>query len=418
MLTQTVSVPQRAFFGDSQLDLEFPRAWEVVVKPMSGWDAPALTADQMRAALAKPYGTAPLRELAKGKREAVIIFDDMSRPTPTSVIWPLVVEELHAAGMVDDQIRFIVALGMHGAHSREDFVRKLGEEALRRFPVYNHNPYEHVTYVGDTRQGTPVEVNNEVMACDLRIGIGSILPHPFAGFGGGPKLILPGVVSYRTITHNHGPLQTALRQGGAGPILLPGFSRNPIWLDMADAARLAGLDFKVDAILNGHRQVVGLYAGDFEAEWDEGVKLAKRVYSTEPVPDADIVVSNAYGKANEGMISAWSPNQTIGKPKDQVVIITSPQGTVVHYLLGDFGSKAVGTLARSRALPPNVDRLMVYTPYPERSAKLMFSSVAGDIQVTEWSDVIRRLSEKHPGSAKVAVYPDMTVQYIPSAGAA
>jgi len=413
---QTVRVPQRAYYGDSELELELPANWEVVLKPMPGWDAPALSNDQIRAALAHPYGSPPLRELARGKREAVIIFDDMSRPTPTSVLWPLVVEELHAAGMIDDQIRFIVGLGMHGSHTREDMVRKLGEEALRRFPVYNHNPYEHVTYVGDTRQGTPVEVNNEVWACDLRIGIGSILPHPFAGFGGGPKLILPGVVSARTITHNHGPLQTAIRARAAGT-LAPGHLRNEIWQDMADAARLAGLHFKVDAILNGHRQVIGVFAGDFEAEWDEGVKMAKRVYATSPEPDADIIISNAYGKSNEGMISAWSPGQAVGKPKDQVVVITSPQGTVVHYLLGDFGKRAEGTLARERMLPPNVESMTIYTPYPEKSALLMFTR-AGNVVESDWSRVIRKLADRHPARARVAVYPDLTVQYIDQAGAA
>ena len=416
MDSQTVRVPQRAYYGDSELELPVPSSWDIVMKPMPGWDAAPLTADQMRSALAHPIGAPPLRELARGKREAVIIFDDISRPTPTDVLWPLVVEELHAGGMIDDQIRFIVGLGMHGSHTREDFVRKLGEEALRRFPVYNHNPYEHLTLVGETRQGTPVEVNNEVWACDLRIGIGSILPHPFAGFGGGPKLILPGVVSARTITHNHGPLLTAIRQRAAGT-LTPGNVRNDIWMDIADAARLAGLHFKVDSILNGHRQVIGLFAGDFMAEWDEGVKMAKRVYATTPDREADIVISNAYGKSNEGMISAWSPGQTVGKRKDQVVIITSPQGTVVHYLLGDFGKHAEGTLARDRLLPPNVDSFTIYTPYPEKSAMLLFTRAAGHVVETDWQRVIGKLEAKHPAGARVAVYPDLTVQYIHQAGA-
>lgn len=413
MSQQTIRVPQLAFFGDSDLELELPESWDVIVRPMPGHDLPPLTDDEIRAALADPIGAPRLRDLARGKREAVIIFDDMSRPTPVDRLWPFVVEELHAAGLEDRNVRMIVGLGLHAAHTREDFRRKLGDEALRRFPVYNHNPYEHCTYVGTTSRGTPVELNAEVLACDLRIAIGSVLPHPFAGFGGGPKIILPGVVSFKTIYTHHGPLLQRLRAEGHGATLAQGHDANLAWQDIAEAAALAGLQFKLDAVLNARRQVVGLFAGHFVQAWERGVRMAKEVYATAPVAGADVVIANAYGKGNEAMIAARVPNVGVDGDKDEVVIVNCPQGQVVHYLLGDFGSRALGSLARPRAMPPGVRRMIVFNPYPEKSSEQFYPAPEqGAYFVSTWEEVLDLLTRWHPNGARVAVYPDLTTQYL------
>ena len=419
MVTNTVRVPQMAFFGDIEVELAFPDSWEVSTRAMPGHDLAPLTDDELRAALASPIGTPPLRELARGRREAVIICDDISRPTPIDRLWPVVVEELHAAGIPDARIRIIVAVGMHGAHSREDFRRKLGEEALRRFPVFNHNPFGNCTELGLTRRGTPVELNNEVLACDLRIGIGAIIPHGFAGYGGGPKIILPGVVSARTISANHGPVLRTIREEGQGDTLAPGHVANVVWRDIAETARIAGLDFKVDAILNGRRGVVRLFAGDCVEEWHAGVRAAEAIYKTAPALDANVVVANGYGKGNEVAIAAGANHIGAGVEKDLVVIAMCPQGQVVHYLYGDFGDHCPGGLAPRplagdrRRFPPGIRRMILVTPYPELSAWRLYGSEGEQYyQVESWAEALRLLTAWHPEGARAAVYPDLTVQYL------
>jgi len=107
--------------------------------------------------------------------------------------------ELAEAGIRDSNIRFISALGCHGTMNRQDFVRKLGEEVVNRFMVYNHNSFPNAcSYVGTTSRGTRISINTEVFKCDLKIGIGSITPHIQAGFSGGSKIVLPGVASLET----------------------------------------------------------------------------------------------------------------------------------------------------------------------------------------------------------------------------
>ncbi len=188
-----VRLPQLLWYGNREAEIDLPDAWSVFLRPMRGAGAPGLSHEEMERAFRNPIGTSTIEESARGRKEVVIISDDLARSTPTYAILPYLMKELDRAGIEDRQIRFIMALGTHGAHTANDFRKKLGPEVLDRFPVFNHNPFGSCDFLGTTSRGTPVSINSEVMACDLKIGIGSIVPHPLTGFGGGGKIVLPGV---------------------------------------------------------------------------------------------------------------------------------------------------------------------------------------------------------------------------------
>jgi len=99
MNAKTLAVPRQIWYEEGELQLEFPASWEVVPCLMTGHNAPHITPDQIRAAFNKPIGSPPLRELAQGKHEVAIIFDDISRPTRAAELIPYVLEELEAAGI-------------------------------------------------------------------------------------------------------------------------------------------------------------------------------------------------------------------------------------------------------------------------------------------------------------------------------
>jgi len=113
--SQKAVVPILAWYGDTELELDFSESWDVTVCRMKGHDAPRLSDSKVREAFAHPIGTKTIKELARGKKEVVILFDDMTRPTPSVVLIPYILEELAAAGIPDDNIRFIAAIGAHGA---------------------------------------------------------------------------------------------------------------------------------------------------------------------------------------------------------------------------------------------------------------------------------------------------------------
>jgi nickel-dependent lactate racemase len=380
---------------------------------MKGGGREKLSSKEMEEAFLHPIGTSPIAEQAKGKKEVVIIFDDIARPTPVYEIVPYVLRELEKAGVSDGQIRFIAALGAHGAQTAIDFKKKLGEEVLDRFPIYNHHPFDHCTYVGKTSRGTPLSINQEVMACDLKIGIGCIVPHLLSGFGGGGKIILPGVSHIDTIAFNHEKLALAHPESvGLGKI-----EGNVHRLDIEEAAKMAGLDTKIDAIVNLRGEITGLFVGDPVLEHREGMKLAQEVYATTPAKDMDIVVVNAYSKPNECAIAPF-----VGIPSlkegggDLVIISNEPGGQVVHYLFSEFGKCGEGRLQLPQPLPARVKRFIVLSPFKDHVGACGYGNVPSILWAKTWEEVLDLLKPAWGDKAKVAVYPDGTIQYFKAEG--
>ena len=403
-----IRIPQLLWYENTQMELHFPRSWAIFFCPMKGGERKRLTAEQREKAFLNPIGSKPIRELAKGKKEVAILFDDLARPTPVSEIVPYMLRELEKAQISDEQIRFIVALGAHGAQTANDFRKKLGQEVLDRFPVYNHHPFDHCTYLGKTRHGTPVSINREVMACDLKIGIGSIVPHSFSGFGGGGKIILPGVAHIDSIAYNHGTLV----KEHPGCVGIGKIEGNIPRLDIEEAAKMAGLDVKIDAIINLRGEITGLFVGDPILEYREGIKLAKEVYATTPAKNMDIVVVNAYSKPNECAIAPF-----IGIPSlkeeggDLVIIANEPAGQVVHYLFGEFGKCGEGRLQLPLPLPTKVKRFIILSPFKDHVGACFFGEGSSILWVKTWEEVLDLLQAEWGNKANVAVYPDGTIQY-------
>ena len=412
---KTVRVPQLAWYGTRPLELPLPDNWQVEVCNMAGHNRAGMKPDQLRAAIGKPTGTPSIRDLAKGKNEVVIIFDDMTRVTRVAEIVPFVLEELAEAGVPDSGIRFICALGCHGALNRLHWVKKLGEEVVARFPVYNHNAFGDCTYAGKTKAyGTEVYINAEVMKCDLKIAIGSVVPHPMSGFGGGGKIILPGVASFETIEQNHRAffLQTGVppdrRVTGMGL-----FDENPLRFDIEEAAILSGLDVMINCIVNTWGETVAVHAGALKASYAAAVEEAKEHYLTPTLEGKDIVIASTLAKSNEGWIGSGIAYRTVDRDGggDVVLIANEPEGQVTHYLLGPFGNDWWSTLGRGGRVPPYVNRLIVYTEYPDLASRGWFGELDRVLFLHKWDDVLQVLRESHGADTKVAVYPNADIQY-------
>jgi nickel-dependent lactate racemase len=415
MASNTFSVPNQKWFKEGKLRLDFPAEWEVVPCLMNGHKTPELTKAQIQAAFSSPISSPRLRELARGKKLVAILFDDMSRPTPIRSLLPYILKELHEAGIADTSIRLVCATGCHGAHTYQDFERKLGTDVLDRFPVYNHNIYDNCTYVGETSQGTKLYVNTEVMSCDLKIGVGSVITHPQTGFGGGGKIILPGVSAVESIDHYHGLEFKAKAAGRHNTVGMSNYADNPMVKDFTEAARLAGLDFKVDVLLNGAGKACAVFCGEVASVYENAVKYAVPHYATKPVPATDVAVVNTYCKGNEaiiGMIIGIS--LLVEKGGDMVLIMDCPTGQVVHYLIGSFGKAVKGRQFQAVNFTlPWLKRLIVLCPQFEHSMA-DWLAIPGTVWVKTWKEARETLRKDYPAGARVAVVPDGTTQYLSS----
>jgi len=412
----SITLPQLNWYGTKTIDFPLADRWQIETLHISGWQLPGLTPVEITHALRNPIGCPPLQELARGKKEVVIIFDDMSRVTRTEILAQAALQELAAAGIKDSQIRFVCALGCHGALTRIDFVKKLGNDILSRFPVYNHNPFGNLVSVGKTKTyGTEVEVNAEVMSCDLKIALGMVVPHPMSGFGGGGKIILPGVTSFKTTQHNHRQTHhdlVALR----GKLGTGRFDENPMRHDVEEAALLAGLDFIVNVLVNENGETTRVYAGALQPAFAAAVAEAKTHYLTPKTQDKDIAIANAFIKANEAFIGVSIANSAINRQQggDVVVIANAPEGQVIHYLLGPFGAKEFGPEHQFSRVPEHVKRLIIYSEYPDLAGRGWYAASDKVVFVSKWGEVLEILERDYPGTAKVGVYPSSEIQYFTS----
>ena len=408
-----IKVPQLAWYGRKEQEYRLSDHWQVEICNMAGASKPALGPTEIHAALAKPIGTGPLHELARGKKEVVIIFDDMSRATRTSDVLGHVLGELAEAGIEDKHIRFVCALGCHAALTRLDFAKKLGEDILARFPVYNHNPFGNCVPVGKTRTyQTEVFVNKEVMSCDLKIAIGGVVPHPMSGFGGGGKIILPGVTSFETAQANHRSTYRDMftLRGKLGQGI---FDENPMRFDVEEAAELTGLDFIINLIFNRNGESVGIFAGALKPAYSAAVQASKAHYLTPHVQDKDIAIANSFIKGNEAFIGLSIAYLAINKNGGDVVLIANePSGQVVHYLLGPFGENSFGPLHQRSGIPPHVKKVIVFTEYPDLAGRGWFANSDKIVFLHEWNDVLKALETDYPGKASVAVFPNSEIQYV------
>lgn len=405
-----VQVPGQPWHKDKPMTLDFPGDWRIHRCRMMCEGEKPLTKTQIRKTIRNPLETKPLAKLAEGRKEAVIIFDDSTRPTKASQYAPIVLEEIRRAGIRDDCIRFIVAAGSHGTFSRQFFAKKLGEDILDRYPVYNHNPYEMTNHIGETSRGTPIWVNAEVMACDLKIGIGTVLYHRMTGFSGGAKMICPGVAGIETIRHNHGPI------GGFGPGLEPHSSTgylnnegNILRLDMEEVAKIAGLDFKIDTVLNLERNPLEVYAGDFVQTQRRASKGVLRWHITESPTEMDVVVANSYMRQNEPHLGLWPAGASVRQEGTIVLIANEPDGEISHWIFGTHGKYTRASLwsgkPRSRGKRA---RLIIYGHYHDRNLENSFGPDPSVTWIKSWEEVVEALKNYHKGSPRVAVLPDAT----------
>ena len=208
-------------------------------------------------------------------------------------------------------------------------MQKLGEELVEHVLLYNHNPYENLVSVGTDRFGNEVLVNREFMRCDVRIGVGSVSPHPMNGFGGGGKLDLPGLAGIRTTYANHSRRE------------FRPFSPEPCGL-RRDIEAMTGMVmpfFKIDAVLNSRLEIVELRAGEHRQEHRQAVALSQALNGMRRAEGArDVVFVNANAKYNEALIAIRVAAMDLKPGGDIVLINHCPAGQVVHYLYSAFGS--------------------------------------------------------------------------------
>lgn len=247
-----------------------------------------MSADEaVKNALEHPIGSARLRDIVKPGEKIAIITSDITRPMPTYAVMPFLLDELSNAGVSDKDITLVFALGSHRKHSDAEKIKLAGEETFRRIACVDGDTADCV-HLGITSRGTPVNIVRCVAEADRRICLGNIEYHYFAGYSGGAKAIMPGVSTRDAIQSNHRMMIE--KEACAGNL-----DSNPLRQDIEEAARMCGIDFILNVVLDEHKKIIYAVAGDSVKAHRQGCRFLDTLYGKRIKQKADIVVVSQGG---------------------------------------------------------------------------------------------------------------------------
>jgi nickel-dependent lactate racemase len=371
--------------------------------------------EAVKAAIRNPIGSPSLAELVTrhGKR-TVILADDGTRSTPQDLILPILLDELNSAGVADSDISIVVALGTHRPMSRDELIGRVGKQVFQRVPVLNlsHNPEDFVD-LGVTPLGIPIQVSRLYLESDISIAVGNIIPHMYAGWAGGAKMVQPGVTSALTTARTHLI---------AGPHVyeILGQVDNPVRKEMEEIAARSGLKFIVNVVLNAAGQVVAVLAGDVVQAHRAGVEIARPIYTLNVEEQTDIVIASSHPADRDlwqGFKAVNNCGMLVKDGGTLILLIPAPEGIAPdHRRLVEFGTTpAEDVLAQvERGEVADEVAAATYLAFDRTRRRLNVVLVSDGISgsqaaqigltaTTNFADALHAAFQRHGHSARVGV---------------
>ncbi len=345
--------------------------------------------DAARDALANPVAGPAFRELVDRSKSVAIVIDNQFRPTPASKLLPAVFDVLEEAGVTDACV--ITGNGKVFPLSESDIEQKVGRANLDRMeqngiPLFQNEPRneEAYTYLGVTSRGTPVWVHSEVTKRDVIIAIGQAQANHW-GYGGGGKLIMPGVSSDETIESNHCNFVPS-------PQTHYGALAGPMRSDIDEIATMAGLDYTLNVLLDTRGRVLDIVGGSHPQSHRRAIESFNQIYAYEnPVAEkgqADIVVCGVFAPTDHLFFhTGWGCMSADFVLKDGGTIIYCSPSPGVHTEVGDFPGLALMDLMKPY-MPPT----------PENYQRVLRDIHARTIQMWAgciWVPIYEVMTRKH-----------------------
>ncbi len=310
---KTISV----LYGQKTLSVRIPEEnFLQLIEPMEQKASDEIKV--VREALQNPIASPGLKELTKKAKKVLIITNDHTRPMPSKLTLPLLLEEF-ARPLADYDISILIATGLHAPMTEAQIEERLGKEICRICRVQNHmaQNQEDLVNLGKLPAGYDLWVNRLVTESDLVIAEGFIEPHFFAGFSGGRKSILPGVSGASTIMQNHCPQNINHEKARIANLF-----GNPIHEECLAAAKMAKLQFILNVALNKEKKIIAAFAGDLQKAHETGCAFVKEQMQV-PVTKADIVITS-----NNGYPLDRNVYQTV-KGMETASLAVKPGGVII-----------------------------------------------------------------------------------------
>lgn len=275
-------------YGKSQVQFNLPPTVRATVVRSRVLPVVRDPSRAVREALANPVASLPLAQLAKPGDRVCIVFTDVTRSSPDSLLVPPVLDALGAAGVRDEDITVLCGIGMHRPSTLAEKMAKLGEEVVARYRVVDHEPQNPAALadLGTSPTGVPLTVNRIAYEADLVVATGIVEPHQYAGYSGGRKTLAVGAAGERMIEYTHGPQMIDHPGTRLGSI-----DGNLFHEAVSEAARRAGLRFIINVVMDDNKEIVAVRAGAPQETFLELVKIARSMYEV-PIPrQVDVAIA-------------------------------------------------------------------------------------------------------------------------------
>ena len=276
-------------YGHSSVRVEVPDHAKVVnLKPA---DEPVDIQSEIRMALEHPVGSMPLRSLARGLQDAVIVINDVTRPAPSGEMLEALLEELLHAGLTENRVTVVIANGNHRPCTSFEIRQMVGDDLFERLRIINHdaNDSKHLTRVGQTKTGLPVWANKTVANASFKILTGLISPHHSAGYSGGRKSLIPGVAGLETLKQHHSfPFRPFAPAYGW-------MKGNPFHEEAVRIAKKVGINFILNVIQDSIGNFFKAVAGDLVAAHEKGVSMGNPFWEVSLPHRYDLVITTPGG---------------------------------------------------------------------------------------------------------------------------
>lgn len=279
-------------FGRKFLDLELNDLEHMidVLTPRESTLYPISPELKVETALSHPVGVSdPFCSVTRNTFVAITV-NDKTRPVPNAILLPPLINKLGALGVPDSNITFFIASGTHIPMHPDEYQLILPESIMRRFAIEAHNcdDEDNLCEIGTTKYGTPVVVNKRFYHHDLKIVVGDIELHHFAGYSGGVKSGAIGMSSRVTINSNHKLLLDPGSRMGE-------YDQNPLRQDIEEIGRMIGINYSLNAVLNENKDILDVFFGDPVAVMQKGIEVVKDISRVDVVDKYDLVIASAGG---------------------------------------------------------------------------------------------------------------------------
>jgi nickel-dependent lactate racemase len=310
-----------------------PGGWEPLhfIETEEGTTTPSI--EQMtREALSKSAGPLPFQALLSRAKSIAIIVDDATRPTPAARILGALLPHLEESGFSREKITIVVAIGTHEIMEKKTLETRLGAAVLSRYKVVQHNCRQSdLVPVQIPDDGRVVKINPEVAQADLKVGISSVLPHPMAGYGGGPKIVMPGICNFDFIRDHH-------MKNVGHPRSAAGVTKgNPFHEDCMRVARAVRLDYSLNCVYDQKGQIVRIIGGDLESAFREAVDLCLQKLSHKFEEKVDVTITSTYPHTHgHQLFKGLSAPDVITKNTGAILLLAPVVGPIPADFLNSF----------------------------------------------------------------------------------